>query len=171
MASLPCDFYFNLPVRDMHPHESVIGTFYSAFANADAEAMIACYHTDIRFEDPVFGVLHGVHAKDMWRMLVRPGIRITCSDIVADDHRGSATWIAAYHFGKSHRPVVNHIKAQFVFKEGKIIQHIDRFDLWKWSRQALGLPGALFGWTPWMQRKIRNQVRNGLRSFQQSLRV
>lgn len=152
----------------MHPHERLIETFYSAFANADAESMIACYHTDIRFEDPVFGVLQGNDAKDMWKMLVRPGIQITCSHIVADDRRGNATWIAAYHFGKTHRPVVNHIKAQFVFKEGKIMQHADRFDLWKWSRQALGLPGVLFGWTPWMQMKIRNQALNRLHRFQES---
>lgn len=151
----------------MHTHENLITNFYAAFARGDSPGMIACYHTDIRFEDPVFGVLHGKDAMDMWRMLVRPGIQITCSDVVADENTGSANWTASYRFGKSNRNVVNRIHAQFAFKDGKIIRHSDRFDLWRWARQALGLPGVFLGWTPWMHKKIRNQVLRRLKLFQE----
>ncbi len=149
-------------------HENLISTFYSAFANADAEGMVHCYHDQIRFEDPVFGVLHGADAKRMWRMLVRPGIRITYSEVAADDHSGSANWIAEYTFGKSQRPVINKIHAEFEFKDGKIIRHTDTFDLWKWSRQALGVSGLLLGWTSWMKNKLRNTVRGKLNAFRET---
>jgi hypothetical protein len=32
-----------------------------------------------------------------------------------------------------------------VSKEGLIIEHRDHFELWRWSRQALGLKGLLLG--------------------------
>jgi hypothetical protein len=86
-------------------------------------------------------------------------------DVGIHENTGSAKWIAEYGFGKAQSPVINHIHAQFAFKDGKIIQHTDTFDVWKWSRQALGLPGALFGWTSWMQNKLKGTVRSRLAAF------
>jgi hypothetical protein len=37
--------------------------------------------------------------------------------------------------------VVNTIAAQFQFKNGLIIKHVDEFDLYKWSKQAFGVTG------------------------------
>src|SRR5437870_3755102 len=34
------------PFSAMHPHETLIRDFYSAFARRDAEAMAGCYHRD-----------------------------------------------------------------------------------------------------------------------------
>ena len=36
--------------------KSTIEKFYTAFTNNDAEAMVACYHDNIIFEDPAFGL-------------------------------------------------------------------------------------------------------------------
>lgn len=147
-------------------HKDLIHTFYTAFANADAEGMIRCYHDQIRFQDPAFGVLHGADAKKMWSMLVRPGIRVSFRNVIAEDVKGSADWIAEYEFGKSKRHVVNQIHAEFEFQDGKIIKHTDHFDFWKWSRQAFGLSGLLLGWTPWLQKKVRTQVLARLKAFE-----
>ena len=62
--------------------------------------------------------------------------------------------------------MVNEIRAEFVFKDGLIVEHRDHFDLWRWSRQALGLKGLLLGWLPPVQAAIRRQARQGLASFQ-----
>jgi ketosteroid isomerase-like protein len=43
------------------PHD-LIETFYRAFAALDAEAMAACYHDEVTFEDPAFGQLQGEQA-------------------------------------------------------------------------------------------------------------
>jgi ketosteroid isomerase-like protein len=32
----------------------IIEQFYTAFAKQDAEAMLACYHPEVTFSDPVF---------------------------------------------------------------------------------------------------------------------
>jgi hypothetical protein len=61
--------------------------------------------------------------------------------------------------------VHNAIQAAFQFRGGLIVQHIDRFDLYAWARQALGLKGVLLGWTPFVQRAIRAQAMRGLDSF------
>lgn len=60
----------------------------------------------------------------------------------------------------------NDIQASFRFApNGLITEHIDRFDLWKWSRQALGPVGLVAGWTPFLQAKIRHQASDQLHAF------
>jgi ketosteroid isomerase-like protein len=150
-----------------HPNQLLIQRFYEAFARLDAEAMAACYASDVLFSDPAFGELRGDEARDMWRMLTQraQAFSLTFSDIVADDHTGGARWVARYLFSQTGRTVVNRIEARFVFRDGLIAEHHDSFDLWRWSRQALGLKGALLGWTPMVQSAIRAQARKGLDAY------
>lgn len=68
-------------------------------------------------------------------------------------------------FGQTGRPVHNRIRAEFAFADGLIVDHVDRFDFWRWSRQALGLPGLLLGWTPALQAKVRAQAQGRLEQF------
>jgi hypothetical protein len=84
---------------------------------------------------------------------------------VSDDGT-SADWWARYNYGPKRRPVINEISASFVIKNGKITEHTDYFDLWKWSRQALGLPGLLMGWSPFMRSKVQETTREMLGRFQ-----
>ena len=149
------------------PNAAVIERFYEAFQRRDAETMAACYARDVIFSDPVFGELHGDEARDMWRMLISRAqeFSLTFSDVSADDHRGRAHWIASYLFSQTGRRVVNRIEAQFVLRDGLIVEHRDRFDLWRWAAQALGAKGAVLGWTPFVQNAIRAQARRGLSAW------
>jgi ketosteroid isomerase-like protein len=150
-----------------HPNQLLIERFYEAFARLDAETMAACYADDVIFSDPAFGELRGDEARDMWRMLTQraQAFSLTFSDVDANDQAGSARWVARYLFSQTGRTVENRIEARFVFRDGLIVEHHDRFDLWRWSRQALGLKGALLGWTPLVQRAIRAQARKGLDAY------
>lgn len=152
----------------MHPNAALIHNFYDAFAARDAEAMAACYATDIRFSDPVFPHLRGRDAADLWRMLCEAGrdLSIEFDGIEADDERGRARWIARYTFGATGRPVVNEIHASFRFEGGLIVEHDDAFDFRQWARQALGTPGRLLGWSGWMQRRVQARATRRLRAFQ-----
>lgn len=144
----------------MHPHAAVIDTFYKAFQRRDAEGMVACYHRDVVFADPVFRDLRGERAKGMWRMLCAraTSLEVTFRDVVADDARGSAHWEAIYDFTATGRRVHNVIDASFRFRDGLIVEHTDVFDLRRWAGMALGLPGILFGWLPPMQNAIRRKA-------------
>jgi ketosteroid isomerase-like protein len=146
-------------------NREIIEHFYSSFAKADAEGMVSCYAKDISFEDPAFGPLRGEDACNMWRMLVKPELKLTFDKVSAGDTKGSAHWIATYPFGKTGRIVTNDITASFIFRDGKIVTHKDHFDFWKWSRQALGLPGYLLGWTPFLRNKVRKQALERLEQF------
>lgn len=155
----------------MNPNQQLIEEFYAGFASGHADTMISCYHKDIRFQDPAFGVLHGQDVFDMWQMLIeksKGNLKIEFSDVKADENSGSAKWIATYVFSKTNRKVINHIEANFEFKDGLIIKHTDDFDIWKWSRQALGFSGLIFGWTRFLQQKIRKQAIQSLRIYQQN---
>lgn len=145
----------------------LIQRFYEAFQKLDAEAMAVCYADDVVFSDPVFGELRGEEARDMWRMLASraQSFSLTFADVDANDHTGSAQWVAHYLFSQTGRTVVNRIQARFVFRDGRIVEHRDTFDLWRWSRQALGVKGTLLGWTPFVQRAIRAQARKGLDAY------
>lgn len=149
-------------------NNALIARFYEAFNRLDAEAMAACYTDDVLFSDPVFGELRGQQAGDMWRMLTSRAkdFSLTFDSVRADERSGAAHWVATYLFSQTGNTVVNDIQARFVFRDGKIAEHHDQFDLWRWSRQALGAKGLLLGWTPFVQNAIRAQAQKGLKAFQ-----
>ena len=151
----------------MPDNAQLIETFYRAFAARDFAAMIACYHPDVQFRDPVFLRLDHAGVSAMWEMLVSrsPDTRITFANVAANDTHGSATWTADYFFGDKRRPVHNVINARFRFADGKIVEHTDEFPLWKWAAMALGLPGAVFGWSGFMHAKIRAMAKAQLTKF------
>ena len=154
--------------------KSIIENFYRAFDNLDAESMIDCYHKDIKFEDPAFGVLKGEKAKNMWRMLCNSqkgkDFKVKASNIVYNNMKGTADWEAYYTFSKTGRKVHNVISAEFEFKDGKIINHFDQFDLYKWSKQALGFKGLLLGWTTFFKKKLNAQTNKLLSEFEKKYR-
>ena len=129
--------------------------------------MAACYSPDARFRDPVFGELDRQRAVAMWRMLCERAtdLDLTVADVLADESHGSARWEARYTFTATGRHVTNRIQAAFEFTGGKIRRHVDRFDLYAWARQALGLRGLLLGWARPVQRSIRAQAARGLEAF------
>jgi SnoaL-like domain len=155
----------------MTSNETTIIKFYTAFANSDVSSMCECYHPNIEFRDPAFGLLQGEQVCLMWKMLLERGkgnINIVFSEVKANEHIGSAFWVAKYNFSETHRKITNSISAKFQFKEGLIIKHTDDFDLWKWSEQALGLRGLLLGWTGFMQKKIQEKARKSLQKYSET---
>ena len=151
----------------MEPKE-VITQFYKAFADGDAEAMAACYTEDVQFEDPAFGKLSGPEVMGMWRMLLGRSdgqLKLTLEAAEGSGNTGSARWVAKYPFGPKKRPVVNKVQAEFTFRDGKICQHRDSFSFWRWSRQALGMPGLLMGWSPMLKRKVHQQTSKLLKRY------
>ena len=148
-------------------NKHLIETFYSSFQAKDYTGMIACYQPDVHFSDPVFTNLKGNQAKAMWHMLCERGRDLTLeyNQVQATDTTGRAHWEARYTFSASKRPVHNIIDATFEFQDGKIIKHTDVFNLWRWTRMALGPAGVLLGWTPIIQNRVRQTARQGLDAF------
>ncbi len=151
----------------MHPNAQLITRFYEAFAALDAETMATCYHPDVQFSDPAFPDLKGPEASGMWRMLCSRAkdFRLEFSKVQADESTGSAHWEARYLFSATGRAVHNRIDATFEFEDGLIRRHTDVFDFWTWSRQALGAPGLLLGWSGFLRKKVQAQAGSGLKAF------
>jgi ketosteroid isomerase-like protein len=151
-----------------HDNTTLIRRFYEAFDEGNGEVMAQCYAPDARFEDPVFGQLTGAEAGAMWRMFTsRPGsdLRVELPEHEADEEFGTANWIARYTFGPTGRFVVNDIRARFRFADGLVVDHVDRFSFWTWSRQAFGPLGVLLGWTPILRLLLRRRARADLTKF------
>jgi ketosteroid isomerase-like protein len=151
----------------VHDNASLLESFYKSFQQKDGDGMADCYHADIRFSDPVFVNLEGEQAGGMWRMLCARAadLEVEFSGIEADDEQGKAHWEARYTFSKTGRKVHNRIDARFRFRDGKIIEHLDHFDFWRWSRMALGPIGLLLGWSPIVRNKVRRQSAALLKSY------
>jgi ketosteroid isomerase-like protein len=150
----------------MEENKQLIEAFYTAFQSKDYAGMIDCYHPDVHFRDPVFMDLHGNEARAMWHMLCERGKDLTLefSNVQVGDTAGSAHWEARYTFSTG-RKVHNVIDATFEFRDGKIIRHEDVFDLWRWTRQALGPVGIFLGWSPIIKSKVRQTAWKGLDAF------
>ena len=153
----------------MHPHETLLRDFYAQLAARDPEGMARCYHADVAFSDPVFPMLHGDEAGDMWRMLLARAtdLRVTLDEAHAGDDGGWAQLTARYTFTKTGRPVANRIRGLFAFRDGRIVRHYDSFSLWRWASQALGPVGAVFGWAPPLRWKVRKDAARALARFRQ----
>ena len=162
----------------MSEEEQLIKVFYTCLQRLDWKGMLDCYHEEVFFYDPVFENLEGPQVRAMWEMLLSNAkdLQLSFSNIQSEPRLspdtdaapvsyGSCDWVATYTFSQTGRQVVNKGAALFTFSEGKIAEHQDNFDLWRWSRQALGIPGILFGWTPVLQNKIRRMARRNLEKF------
>ena len=151
----------------MHANAQLIERFYACFSARDGDGMAACYAPDAEFSDPVFPGLKGAEVGAMWRMLCARAadLQVSVSNVSADDAAGSAHWDASYTFSKTGRKVENRIDARFEFRDGRILRHVDSFDLWRWAGMALGSKGLLLGWLPRVQASIRAEARKGLDAF------
>lgn len=151
----------------MNPNEQIITKFYTAFKEKDFKTMQTCYADNATFNDEAFKNLDAAQVRAMWQMLITRGkdLVLTFENVTADDSKGSAEWTATYTFSATKRKVVNHIKAQFSFENGKIVKHTDTFDFHHWAIQALGLTGALLGWTGFLKKKVQKTAMESLVSF------
>jgi hypothetical protein len=151
----------------MNANEGVITRFYSAFQKRDYLAMQNCYGDKVVFYDPVFEDLVDDEVKLMWEMLCKRAtdLSIEFDNVQADDEYGTCDWKASYTFTKTGRRVVNTIRAHMRLKDEKIIEHTDQFRLSKWCKQALGVPGVLFGSMGWFQRKVRRSAQQSLYDY------
>jgi hypothetical protein len=151
----------------MNGNKTLIETFYSAFQRKDYSTMQSLYHDEAIFSDPVFRNLNATEVRGMWKMLLTSSsdLRVEFNHVKAASGKGSCHWEAWYTFSKTKRPVHNVIDASFEFREGRIFRHYDNFDLWRWSRQALGPAGLFLGWSPFLRNKVRKTATERLDKF------
>ncbi|OJJ14072.1 ketosteroid isomerase [marine bacterium AO1-C] len=145
-----------------------ITRFYEAFNKLDYATMNDCYADEVTFNDSAFKNLNGKETRAMWHMLCTRAkeFTLTFSDVQANDQTGSCHWEPKYLFSATGRSVHNIIDAKFKFnEEGKIIQHDDSFNLYRWAKMAFGPMGFILGWTPMMHNKIRKTAMGNLKSF------
>jgi ketosteroid isomerase-like protein len=145
---------------------ATIERLYAAFAKLDGDAMAACYAEDACFDDEAFSLRGRSKIGGMWAMLC-DAVKAKGRDVwrleVSQITERSAHWEPTYQFSVTGRIVHNVIDAEFEFDAaGLITRHRDRFDFWRWARQALGAPGLLLGWTPMLRAKVRAQAAKNL---------
>jgi hypothetical protein len=157
----------------MDTHRQTLEKLYSAFARLDPATMAQCYAPDAAFDDEAFSLRGHREVTGMWHMLCsatqakgRDVWKLDYSGIAADAAAGQAHWEADYRFGATGRMVHNVVDSGFTFNPQGLIQtQRDRFDFWTWSRQALGTPGLLLGWTPLLRNKVRATAAANLRKY------
>ena len=160
---------------DQNTNTQTLHRFYDAFSRLDADTMAACYAPDAVFADEAFSLRGAREVGGMWKMLcqttagnpkARAVWRLAYRDIRADGTSGQAHWDAHYLFSATGRIVDNAIDARVTFTpDGLIATHRDRFDFWSWSRQALGAPGWLLGWSPMLRTKVRARAGGNLAAW------
>lgn len=151
----------------MNRNEDLIHRFYTAFQVRDFRTMQECYDDTAIFSDPVFPNLNAVQVRAMWEMFCvkSKDLKIEFRNISADETSGRAEWIATYPFSATGNKVINHITADFLFREGKIVSHRDHFNFYRWAGQALGLSGRLLGWMPFVRNKTQKAAMKALNDY------
>ncbi len=146
---------------------NVADKFYTAFVMLDYKAMNSCYSPDAVFSDPVFGILQGKEITSMWEMLCNTAkdFSVSFHQVAKDDDYYTYKWVANYTFSKTGRRVVNTVTSYLHVQNNLITEQTDEFSFYKWSRQALGSTGLLFGWSSVIKNKVRKNARNNLEVF------
>ena len=149
--------------------KQTIERLYAAFAKLDSDTMATCYADNAAFDDEAFSLKGKVQVTGMWAMLC-DATKAKGRDVWKLEYRDvterSAHWEATYRFSATGRMVHNVIEAEFDFDSaGLIVRQRDRFDFWRWSRQALGTPGLLLGWSPLLRNKVRATAAKNLERF------
>jgi hypothetical protein len=154
----------------MSPNEALLHHFYKSFQKRDFTGMQSCYADEAHFSDPVFQNLNAAELKAMWEMLCLRGkdLQLSYNIITANESEGAAFWTAHYTFSQTGKKVINRITSRFQFSAGKIKNQVDDFSFYKWARQALGTPGLLLGWTPFLKNKVRKSAMISLHKFMQA---
>ncbi len=131
------------------------------------------YAENATFRDEVFDLKGRKDIGAMWMMLTSRAqdFSLNFSNIQTKGDEVTADWEATYRFRKTGRMVHNRIKASFIMKDGLILKHTDRFNFHRWSQMALGLPGTLLGWTPFLKNKVRQEAEKNLQLFLEENRL
>lgn len=145
-----------------------IASLYAAVDARDSEAIATCYHPNARFRDALFDV-RGAEIVAMWRMVTdrSEDLRVVVDDIrPLGAAKALARWRAAYTFPDTRRPVVNETRSVYRFAEdGRIIEHIDAFNLREWATQALGWKGSTLARVPGGAGVLRRAAHRQLAQF------
>lgn len=151
----------------MTANENLIHQFYTAFQQKDYRTMQDSYADEAVFSDAVFDNLNAAQVKAMWQMLISRGsdMKLTFSDIKENGDKVTAYWEANYTFTATGKKVTNKINAEFEIKAGKIVKHTDRFNFYKWAKQAFGFGGFVLGWTSAFKEKVRQTAMKKLDDY------
>ena len=120
----------------MHPNARLIEKLYSSLRDDKPDAAAACYAGDAHFEDIAFWLNGRDCILQMWRLVCSQKVRVSFDSVVADDQHGGANWVAKYTITETRRKVTNPTTAHFDFRDGLIVNHVDRCDAMAWATQA-----------------------------------
>ena len=145
--------------------------FFEAFQRKDYKTMQHCYAHYAHFYDPAFEHLNGFEVGKMWEMLLKNSgdLEVEFKIIGEKEHRVFATWEARYTFRLTGNKVLNKISSEFFLENGKIINHTDSFNFYKWAMQAFGMKGRLLGWTDFFKQKVRKTAQGNLQKYISSI--
>lgn len=151
----------------MSPETRLITRLLTALKEKDPETMASLYHPEATFRDEVFE-LKGQEIGAMWHMLCSRGkdMTLTFGDICSPEAgKVNGHWEPVYTYGKTGRSVHNRIDTAIEVRDGKIWKQTDSFSFWRWSSQALGIPGLILGWTPFLRAMVKRKANETLHQF------
>ncbi len=138
--------------------------FYDAFSAANIDVLKQLYDKKLIFNDNIFVNLDYNETISMWSSLLvgNKNMSIKYEIKKYSEKYVEVEWIADYLFTSTNRNVKNIILAKMEIDQGKIINHTDNFDFYKWSQMAFGITGVLIGWTSFFKNKVRTEAYNKL---------
>jgi hypothetical protein len=146
---------------------SQIETYFDAFSKGDYRTMRSLCDPKITFNDPVYTSLQGKSVFALHHFMAERRIcpTITIRSISEKGNRVKVKWTNEYEYATYKTHISIDVRSIFHFEHTSIISQTDQYNLWKWSKMALGFTGTYLGWTPMFRSTLRRSSQQSLATF------
>eukprot|EP01117_Protostelium_nocturnum_P003508 TRINITY_DN1457_c0_g1_i1.p1 TRINITY_DN1457_c0_g1~~TRINITY_DN1457_c0_g1_i1.p1 ORF type:complete len:189 (-),score=47.62 TRINITY_DN1457_c0_g1_i1:146-712(-) len=178
-------------------HHQLLQQFFDHWSEKNVAEMEKIVDvSNLRLSDPLYDQLKSDEIISLWKFYCsRPQFNLECKDVSIEEHDvvvrtnplfggfnskakvatpqmttkliGVAEYTISYQDAEG-RLLTNDVNASFEFKNKKIVEITNKFDLWTWAKQTQGVSGSLLGWTSTAQATCCANAAKELEEFTKS---
>ena len=142
----------------------VLSQYRQALTMLVHDDLVNCYNHEVKYFDPLFGLLEGAQVKAMWRLkFLDYGDAFVETEDVTDEGDGYYKMKYRMRYKSSgNKMIMLNVQAYFKVQGNLITEQSEGFSVHAILKQERGLLGNLMGWNRFFQQSRKNKAKRAL---------